>query len=379
MTPTLTAASAPLILPPRRPAAWRHCLVIAGVAAGFGWLLPDQLGLLARIAIMALFVLSLDLIVGFAGLATLGHAALFGVGAYASGIAALRVTADPLAGLLIGGAAGAAVAALSALFLLRYQGFTFLMLTVALAQILANLANKFRDWTGGDDGLSGYFMNPVLGFAEFDLEGRTAYAYAVTVLVVCYYLARRLVDSPFGLSIEGIHQSRARMAALGTPISRRLWVVYTVSGVLAGLAGALAAQTNGIVGLDSLSFNLSAEALVMLILGGAGRLYGALIGAAVFMALHHTASAINPYHWLFVIGAALMLVVLVPRDRLVTWLVDRFVPAAWRRRSGGSETGGSETGGSKTGGSKTGGAPAGVAVSEAGQAAGNAASPEQRP
>lgn len=314
-TPAFAGVRAPL-----RGAAWRHCALIAAAGAAAFFAFPDQLGLLSRIAIMALFVLSLDLLVGYAGLATLGHAALFGTGAYAAGITALRWSADPLLGLAVGAGAGAALAALSALLLLRYQGFTFLMLTVAIASIVQNLASKYRQWTGGDDGLSGYVMQPLLGL-EFDFEGRLAFCYALAVLVLGYGLARRLVDSPFGLSLQGIHQSRARMAALGTPVWRQLFVVYTVAGTLAGVAGALSAQVNTIVGLDSLGFALSAEALVMLVLGGAGRLYGALIGAAVFMVLHHTAAAINPYHWLFVVGAALMLVVLLPRQQLAQWFL----------------------------------------------------------
>lgn len=296
---------------------WRLPLLtlVAGVAAW--WLMPEQLGLVARIATMALLVLSLDLVVGVAGLATLGHAALFGIGAYAAGIFALRLHPDPLLGLAVGTAAGAALAAASGAFLLRYSGFTFLMLTIAVAQIVASLAQKARDWTGGDDGLTGFTMGPLLGRFAFDLEGRTAALYAVGVLVVGLYVARRVVDSPFGLAVRGIHENRARMAALGTPVIPRLLAMYTLAGALAGGAGAVSAQTGAIVGLDSLSFAVSAEALVMLILGGAGRLHGALIGAAIFTVLHHTAASINPYHWLFVVGAALMLVVLVPPQQ--TW------------------------------------------------------------
>ena len=208
--------------------------------------------------------------------------------------------------------AGSLLAFASGAFLLRYSGFTFLMLTVAVAQIVASLAHKARDWTGGDDGLSGFAMGPLLGRFAFDLQGRTAALYAIVVLAAGLYLARRVVDSPFGLAVRGIHQSRSRMAALGTPVFARLLAMYTLAGALAGAAGALAAQTNAIVGIDSLSFALSAEALVMLILGGAGRLTGALVGALVFTLLHHTAASINPYHWLFVVGAALMAVVLVP-------------------------------------------------------------------
>lgn len=309
---------------PSMTAPWRAPLIVLALGLVAWWALPDQLGLLTRLAITALFVLSLDLVVGIAGLATLGHAALFGVGAYAAGIFALRLHADPLLGLAVGGAAGALLALVSGAFLLRYHGFTFLMLTIAAAQIVLALALKAREWTGGDDGLSGFTMDPLLGRFAFDLEGRTAALYAVTALALSYYAARRVVDSPFGLAVRGIHESRARMAALGTPVTARLLGMYVFSGALAGVAGALSAQTNAIVAPDSLSFALSAEALVMLILGGAGRLHGALVGALVFTLLHHTAASINPYHWLFVIGAALMIVVLVPPQKLWARLRARF-------------------------------------------------------
>lgn len=302
--------------------AWHVPLAIGVLGLTWFWLLPDQLGLLTRLAFTALLVLSLDLVVGVAGLATLGHAAIFGVGAYAAGIFALRLSTDPLLGLVVGMLAGGVTACLSGLFLLRYQGFTFLMLTVAVAQIIQNLANKFRDWTGGDDGLSGFAMSPLFGRFAFDLEGKTAALYALGVLVLGYYMARRVVDSPFGLAVRGIHENRARMAALGTPVYRRLLLLYTLAGMLAGAAGAVNTQTNAIVGLDSLSFSLSAEVLVMLILGGAGRLHGALIGATIFTVLHHTAASINPYHWLFVIGLALMLVVLMPPGKWLRRLIN---------------------------------------------------------
>lgn len=329
MTLTSAAPAAPTHAPgaPRCAPAWRAPLLLLAVGGLASVLMPDQLGLLTRIFITALFVLSLDLVVGVAGLATLGHAALFGTGAYAAGIFALRVMPDPLVGLAVGVGAGAMLACVSGAFLLRYQGFTFLMLTVAVSQILLNLAQKARDWTGGDDGLAGFVMGPVLGAFEFDLEGRVAAYYSLVVLVVLFYVARRLVDSPFGLAVRGIHENRARMAALGTPVVGRLWVLYTVAGGLAGAAGALSAQTTAVVGTDSLSFALSAEALVMLILGGAGKLVGALVGTAVFSFLHHTAASFNPYHWLFVVGAMLMLVVVVPPAQAWAWL---------RRRAGGA-------------------------------------------
>ena len=304
--------------------AWRSPLVVLAIGV-VAWLaMPDQLGLLTRFAISALLVLSLDLVVGIAGMATLGHAALFGIGAYAAGVFALRVHPDPLIGLAVGVSAGAFLAVTSGAFLLRFQGFTFLMLTVAVAQITLSLAQKARNWTGADDGLTGFTMGPLLGRFAFDMQGRTAALYAIVVLAAGLYLARRVVDSPFGLAVRGIHENRARMAALGTPVFARLLAMYTAAGALAGAAGALSAQTNAIVGLDSLSFALSAEVLVMLILGGAGRLYGALVGALVFTLLHHTAASINPYHWLFIVGAVLMAVVMMPPQRAWDWLRSRW-------------------------------------------------------
>ncbi|MCW5645054.1 MAG: branched-chain amino acid ABC transporter permease [Rhodoferax sp.] len=308
----------------RCPPPWRAPLILLVVGAVAWWALPDQLGLLTRIMVTALLVLSLDLVVGIAGLATLGHAAMFGVGAYAAGIFALHVHPDPLLGLAMGIGAGGLLALVSGAFLLRYHGFTFLMLTVAVSQIVYSLMQKARDWTGGDDGLTGFVMGPLLGMFRFDLEGRTAALYALVVLAIGLYLARRIVDSPFGLAVRGVHENRARMAALGTPVVMRLLAMYAVAGAMAGAAGALSAQTNAIVGLDSLSFALSAEVLVMLVLGGAGRLNGALVGATVFTLLHHTAASINPYHWLFVVGAALMVVVLVPPQQVWAWLRQRF-------------------------------------------------------
>jgi branched-chain amino acid transport system permease protein len=304
--------------------AWPFAaLALAGVAVYV--LLPDQLPLAARIAAMAIFVMSLDLVVGYGGLATLGHSALFGAGAYAAGIFATRVTDDPLVGLAVGAAAGGSLAALSGLFLLRYEGLTFLMLTIAVSQIVQNLASKLRRFTGGEDGLSGFTMGKILGIASFDLYGKVAFIYCAVVMLLCLWLMRRLMGSPFGLACVGIHQNRVRMVALGTSLRGNLLRLYTWAGVFAGIAGALTAQVSQIVGLDSLGFELSAEALVMLVLGGAGSLYGAIAGTAVFMAVHHVASAINPYHWLFIIGGMLVLLVLVLVRR------DRWAAALQRR------------------------------------------------
>jgi branched-chain amino acid transport system permease protein len=308
-------------------------LLLLAIGALVYFAFPDQLPLFSRIAIMAIFVMSLDLVVGYGGLATLGHAALFGSGSYAAGLAALHLSPDPLLGLAVGGAAGALVAVLSGLFILRYEGLTFLMLSIAVSQILVNLASKLRDWTGGDDGLTGYANSAVLGLATFDLYGKTAFLYSGAMLLLCLFIMRRLMGSPFGLSCLGIHQNRLRMAAIGSDIRSQLLKLYCFSGLFAGIAGALSAQTNQIVGLDSLGFELSAEALVMLVLGGIGTLYGAIAGAALFMGIHHVASTMNPYHWLFIIGGLLVFVVMVPRDRWLGQLGRRLSPLLGGRRT----------------------------------------------
>ena len=291
-------------------------LFLIAVAALIYFVFPDQLPLAARIATMAIFVMSLDLVVGYGGLATLGHSALFGIGAYASGIIAMHLTGNPLIGLLAGALAGTVVAFLSGLFLLRFEGLTFRMLTVAVGQIAQNGASKLRNWTGGEDGLSGFVVQKLFGVWSYDLYGKVAFVYCFVVMLGCLWSMRRLMGSPFGLSVVGIHQNRLRTAAIGGSIRGQLLKLYTLAGTFAGISGALNAQVNQIVGLETLGFELSAEALVMLVLGGAGNLYGAIGGTAAFMLIHHTASSINPYHWLFIIGGLLVFVVLVPRARL---------------------------------------------------------------
>lgn len=296
--------------------AWPYALIVGACGAVY-FFYPDQLPLAARIAAMAIFVMSLDLVVGYGGLATLGHSALFGVGAYAAGLFAAHVSGNPLLGLAVGAAFGALLALLSGTFLLRYEGLTFLMLTIAVSQIIQNLASKLRHWTGGEDGLSNFTIDKILGIASFDLEGRVAFLYCATVMLVCLVLMRFLMGSPFGLACLGIHQNRTRMVAIGSSIRSNLLRLYVWAGVFAGLSGALTAQVTQIVGLDSLGFELSADGLVMLVLGGVGSLYGAIAGTAIFMAVHHTAAAIDPYHWLFIIGGMLVFLVLFPREQLV--------------------------------------------------------------
>lgn len=279
------------------------------LAVAFFVLFPFNLAFLTRILIMIVLVLSVDLVLGYAGIPTLGQAAMYGAGAYAAGLFAIHVWADPLAGLLVGALAGGVLALISGLVLMRTQGLSVIMLTIAVAQICFEIANRARDVTGGADGLRGIRMEPVLGLFEFDFIGKTGYWYALAVAAVVFALLSMLVRSPFGLSLRGVHESPARMAAIGVSVYWRRVTAYAIGGAIAGVAGAMTAQISQLVSLETFSFALSAEALIMLILGGTGRLYGAVIGTLIFMWVHHTAAANDPFNWLFVIGALVLGVV----------------------------------------------------------------------
>ncbi|WP_434623560.1 branched-chain amino acid ABC transporter permease [Azospirillum sp. B2RO_4] len=294
----------------RRDLGWIGIPLVAAVGLAAFWLLPDDLALLTRIAASALFVLSLDLVLGYGGIATLGQAAMFGIGAYAAGIVAVNWINDPFVMLAAGGLAGGGIALATGALILHARGLTLLMLTIAVGQIVQEVANKARDWTGGSDGLSGIDPAPVLGMFRFDMYGRTSYLFALAVLVVGLLVARRIVRSPFGLACRGVREDPLRISAIGGSPKSYLVVLYGVAGVFAGVAGGLTAVTSGIVGLDSAGFPWSAEALVMLVLGGTGRLYGAVIGTAAFMGIHHVLAASDPFHWMGFIGLFLIGIVL---------------------------------------------------------------------
>jgi len=295
---------------------WQAYLAALVFIAVLYWLFPGNLLFLTRVAILALLVMSLDLVTGYAGLPTLGHAALFGMGAYGAALCAKHLTGDPLLGLAVASGSGALLALVSGLFLVRYQGLAFLMLTIAVVQVMQNIASKLQSITGGDDGLSGFEVAPVFGRFEFDMFGVTGYWYSMILLLLSFIVLQRIMSSPFGLSCVGIRENRDRMSANGTRIYPQLVKLYVIAGAFAGLAGGISAQVNQIVGLDSMGFELSAEALVMLVLGGTGNLVGAIVGTALFSGIHHFAATANPFHWLFVIGGLLMIVVFLPKGAL---------------------------------------------------------------
>jgi len=281
---------------------------LAPVAAFFA--LPGYLILGSQILITGLFALSLDLILGYAGIVSLGHAAFFGLGAYTAGLLAAHGWGEPLTGLMAAAAVAALAGWLCSFLVVRGGDLTRLMVTLGIGLMLFEAANKAAFLTGGVDGLSGVTMSKLLGMFEFDLFGKTAYVYSLTVLFVIFVLVRRLVASPFGLSLRGIREGARRMPALGTNVPRRLRTIFTVAAAIAGVAGGLLAQTTQFVGMDALGFPRSAELLVMLVLGGTGRLYGALLGAALFMIAQDVLAGINPVYWQFWIGLLLVIIVL---------------------------------------------------------------------
>jgi branched-chain amino acid transport system permease protein len=304
-------------------ASWRPWEYVAWLAAlASPWVLADRALMINEIAIIALFALSLDLILGYAGIVSLGHAAFFGMGAYSAALFAKLVMPDPLVGLAVGMGAAALLGALSSVTILRGTDLTRLMVTLGLALILMELANKL-DWlTGGTDGLQGVVMGPLLGRFEFDLQGQVAAWYSLVVLLVVFVLARRLVHSPLGATLKAIRDNRLRAMAIGIAVPRRLALVYTLAAALAGAAGALLAQTSGFASLDVFEFHRSADVMLVLVIGGTGWLYGGIVGALVFEIMQKFISDITPQYWTFWIGLFLVVLVLVGRARLVrpwTW------------------------------------------------------------
>ena len=299
------------------------------VAAATLFFLPERHLILNEIAIIGLFALSLDLILGYAGIVSLGHAAFFGLGAYVAGILAKYGVADPLIGLAAAALAAAILGLLTSFLVLRGADLTKLMVTLGVALVLGEIANQASWLTGGADGLQGITMGPILGLFEFDIFGTVAYAYSLTVTFVLFVLARRIVVSPFGLSLRSIHDNPLRARAVGIPVNRRLVSVYTLSAAYAGVAGALLAQTTQFVSLDVLAFHRSADVLLVLVIGGVGYLYGGLIGAVAFKVLQDILAGLTPQYWQFWIGLILVVLVLAGRERVT----DR-VRALWPRSKG---------------------------------------------
>jgi len=301
----------------RAPARWRPWEIALWAVI---WVMPFVFGqyaaLINEIAILALFALSLDLILGYAGIVSLGHTAFFGVGAYGAALFAKHVMPDPLVGLAVGLVLGAVLGLLTCPMIVRGTDLTRLMVTMGIALVLLELANKFDNITGGIDGMQGLVIGPLLGRFEFDLGGQVASIYSLAVLFVAFLVARRIVHSPLGASLQALRDNRLRVSAIGMSVQARLAVVYTLGAALAGAAGALLTQTTGFVSLDVLEFHRSADLMLAVVIGGAGWLWGALIGAVAFRVLHDWLSGITAQYWTFWIGLFLVVLMLVGRERL---------------------------------------------------------------
>lgn len=312
------------LLAPSRWKPWEYGLWAAILVATvfFG----SHAALINEVAILALFALSLDLILGYAGIVSLGHAAFFGLGAYGAALFAKHVMPDPLVGLAVGTALGAVLGLLTSPMIVRGTDLTRLMVTMGVALVLMELANKFDTITGGADGLQGVVMGPLLGRFEFDIAARTASFYSVAVLFVAFLIARRVVHSPFGMTLQALRDNRLRLSAIGLSVQGRLAAVYTLGAALAGASGALLAQTTGFASLDVLDFHRSADVMLALIIGGAGWLWGGLVGAIAFKLLHDLLSGFTTQYWTFWIGLFLVVLMLVGRERL-------FRPWTWWKKS----------------------------------------------
>ena len=306
---------------------WQWPEFIFWAAAGASWfLLPDRYLLLNEVAILGLFALSLDLVLGFGGIISLGHAAFFGSGAYAAGILAKAGYGDPLLGLLAAGLVSTALGFVTSFLVLRGSDLTRLMVTLSVSLVLFEVANRLVWLTGGADGLQGMAVGKVLGVWEFDIFGSVAYGYSLTVLFVLFLVARRVVNSPFGLSVRAVKNNPLRTAAIGIPVNGPLVAIYTMAAAYAGVAGALLAQTTQFVSLDVIAFHRSADVMLTLVLGGVGYLYGGLIGAVLFKFTQSWLSDLTPEYWQFWIGLVFVALVVVGRDRVFGW------PASLLRR-----------------------------------------------
>ncbi|MDB5820968.1 MAG: transporter permease [Rhizobacter sp.] len=285
---------------------------------------PDQLTLMSQVMIFGLFAVSLDMALGYAGILTVGHAAFFGAGAYAAGLLAKHGWSEPFSGLLVALVVCAVLGYLLSYLVVKGADLTRLMITIAVCLLLAELANRLSAITGGTDGLQGVVMAPVLGRFEFDLFGKTAFVYAYGVVLMMFLLVRLVLRSPFGLALRGIHDNSERMLAIGSPVMARLRMAYAFSAAVAGVAGALLAQTTQFVGIESIGFNRSAEILIILVLGGTGRLYGGMIGAIVYMLLHEGFADMNPQYWMFWLGLFLIAAAMLGRGGIMGGLARLF-------------------------------------------------------
>lgn len=301
-----------------RRAWWTTLEITFWIAAAASYFLfPAKLVLLTQMLIGGLFAISLDQLPGYGGIPSFGHAAFFGLGAYAEGLLAAHGWGEPLSGVLLAGLASGGVGLAFSSVIAKVRGAAVLMVTLCIGPLLYQAASRMLWLTGGDAGLQGIDMWPLLGLFEFDLFGQTAFWYAYAVAFLLYLAARRYIHSPAGLALKGIRENHDRVPMLGVSTAHRKMIAFTISVTIPGIAGALLAQTTQIVALETLSFERSVAALIMLIVGGLGTLIGGFIGAAAFIWARDVLSALNPVYWMFWLGLILIALVLTARGGLV--------------------------------------------------------------
>ena len=316
-----------------RRSAWRPLEIVFWLLTLLPfYLTPDYLQLASQIAITALFAISLDLILGYGGLVSMGHAAFFGLGAYAAGLFSKHVWGEPLSGLLLAAVIAGVFGYFLSFIIASFRGLALIMITMGIGQLMLEAANSAGKITGGADGLQGVKTWPLFNAIRFDLYGNTAYGYSLAALFVCFLVARRITNSPFGLSLQGIRENSTRMLAIGAPNNAHVRKIFTIAAVMAGIAGALLTQTTETVSLETLSFQRSADLLVVLILGGVGRLYGGIVGAVIYMVARDHFSGVNPQYWYFWIGMLLIAVVVFLPNGLLGG-ASRLAPKSWQRDS----------------------------------------------
>jgi len=293
----------------------RHPLELVWLALAIAcfFLFPHYLALGTTVLVMVIFVLSFDLLLGFSGVLSFGHAVFFGAGAYVTGWLSLAGWTEPISAALLAGLAAAMLALFMGPFILRLTGLPLLMVTLAVGVLFFEAAHKATGITGGDDGLPGIRIAPIFGVFEWSLGGKTSYVYALCWLVLIFWLLKRIVSSPFGVALQGIRENASRMRLSGNAVLPHLTLAYVISAGIAGLAGAIFTQANAFVGLGVLALETSVDVLVMLVLGGAGGLHGALVGAPLYVLMKHFSSQWSPFYWMLIIGVLLISVVMLGR------------------------------------------------------------------
>ncbi len=311
---------------PTRAQRWRVPLVSA-VLAVLPWIAPSQ-ALAVNILIYGLYATGFNLLFGYTGLLSLGHAAFLGIGAYGAGIALARFGVGWFGAIAIGVAASGILAALIGALSIRSRGIYFSMVTLALAQLVYYVAFQAESWTGGENGLRGLTVSRLrIGPLSLNfLDPMTKYYVILGFVAAALWAVSRLLNSPFGATIEAIRENEGRALACGYDVRRMKLMAFTLSGLVCGLAGALDALHLSIVPIDTLYYQTSGLAVMMALLGGAGTFLGPFVGAAIFLLIEDSFSLWTS-HWQLFVGVIFILAVLfLPRGAwgtLVSWRENR--------------------------------------------------------